>query len=265
MSHADRDPEAATSAECVGCHTTWGFLDRVGSPEHARSRRPPDGIGTLGIACAACHDAHARGDGSTPPRALVRALSLPEAFDAVPAEARARSGPCIVCHAPDGSRDLARASAAAIWVGRGGVDVESGVPLTGAAPHLGVPGGCVGCHAMGPTEIQAGANHAFRADLGRCASCHREPPAKDGASLQREARALWQRLLDLGVVEVPSSASTPRPAHAASRLSRTSRASLARAALDLSLLLEDPAAAAHNFGYATQLLEASRKAIARAP
>jgi hypothetical protein len=190
---------------------------------------------------------------------------LPEAFDAVPAEARARSGPCIVCHASDGSRDLARASAAAIWVGRGGVDVESGAPLTGSAPHLGVPGGCVGCHATGPTENHSGKNHAFRADLARCASCHREPPAKDGASLEREARELWQRLLDLGVVEVASTRSPPRPVHAASRLGRTSRASLARAAIDLSLLLEDPAAAVHNLGYATRLLEASRKAIAKAP
>jgi hypothetical protein len=256
MAHADRDPEASTATGCVGCHTTWGFLGRLGTPDRAEARRPPEGVGGVGIACAACHDAHAGGADMNAPHALLRTMKLPDWLDGVPREARARSGSCFSCHAP-AEHDLARASAAAIWAGRGGIDPETGAPLAGPAPHLSVPGGCVGCHTAGPSNLDAGANHAFAIDKNRCTTCHR-PLASP--SVEAEARDLWKRLVDLGVIELTREG----PAHAAAKL-RPASPLLRRAAYDLSLLLEDPASGAHNPAYAQMLLDASRKAITARP
>src|SRR5207302_19246 len=49
MARADRDPEAASRANCVGCHTTWGFLERISGSREAAARRPPEETGALGI------------------------------------------------------------------------------------------------------------------------------------------------------------------------------------------------------------------------
>jgi hypothetical protein len=257
MARADRDQEASRAKGCVGCHTTWGFLGRWGAAaDRADARRPPEGVGVLGIACAACHDAHARSADSKAPPALVRTVKLPEMFDDVPLEARARSGTCLSCHASSDD-DLARASAAAIWAGRGGVDPETGAALVGPAPHIAVPGGCVGCHAAGPAGLEAGANHAFAVEQRRCDKCHGPLPS---ASVEAEARDLWKRLVDRGVVELTREG----PAHAAAKL-RPASPALRRAAYDLSLLLEDPASRVHNPAYAQKLLDASRRAIAARP
>jgi hypothetical protein len=261
MARADRDPEARADAGCVACHTTWGFLaqTRSSSIDRAEPRRPPEEAGALGIACAACHDTHAEGADANAPHGLLRSMKLPDLFERVPDEARRRSGACLACHTPAAS-DLARASAAAIWAGRGGVDPDTGAALVGPAPHLAVPGGCVGCHAVGPAGIEAGANHAFAADKGRCPTCHRALPAP---SLEADVRDLWKRLVELGVVELPRETAPSRPAHAAAKIRPGARAPLRRAAFDLSLLLEDPAATAHNAPYAQQLLDASKRALAR--
>jgi hypothetical protein len=257
MARADRDPQARSDASCVGCHTTWGFLAREQSAsDRIEARRPPDEAGSIGIACTACHDVHARA-GVIAERGLLRAVKVPDSFESVPADARVRSGACLSCHAPAGG-DLARASASAIWAGRGGIDPETGAALVGPAPHLAVPGGCVGCHDAGPKGLEAGANHGFAADAARCLRCHRPqaPP-----SLDAEARGLWKRLVDLGVIEIAQGESASRRAHVAAKVHATSRASLRRAAFDLSLVLEDPAASSHNPLYAKQLLDAARRAI----
>ena len=277
MAHADRDPEARSRAECVACHTTWGFLERVSAPtpERRAARRPPDGTGTIGIACAACHDAHA-GETTTRQRGLLRAIPLSEMFDQVPEPARSTSGACLACHAPDSlvsgrtgsppadDRGLVLASAAAIWAGRGGVDPETGKSLDGPAPHLGVAGGCVGCHADGPAGLEAGAGHAFKALRSRCDVCHRDRvPEPSSPTLQAEARELWEKLIERGVVEGGTKSDAPRPLHATAKPGTDRRAPLARAAFDLLLVLEDPAAYAHNLPYAERLVETSRKVMAR--
>src|SRR5262249_4511789 len=113
MSRADRDPEARTNPKCVGCHTTWGFLSQ-GQP-----RTPPEGVGPIGIACAACHDPHGRdGHGA---RGLLRDAPTSTLFASVAAPARAKSASCLACHAPRDEDVLPRASAAALWAGKGGV------------------------------------------------------------------------------------------------------------------------------------------------
>src|SRR5205814_2363987 len=62
MSHSDHDPIARENPKCIGCHTTWGFLEQ-NAKNHAPSqtkhpRKPPAEVGDVGISCAACHDAH---------------------------------------------------------------------------------------------------------------------------------------------------------------------------------------------------------------
>jgi hypothetical protein len=126
-----------------------------------------------------------------------------------------------------------------------------------------VPGGCVGCHASGPSGLEAGSNHAFRAGRTRCDECHRDRPVA-AVSIEAEVRELWKRLVELGVVEVTSS-DAARPVHAAARVRDDARAPLRRAAFDLSLLLEDPASTAHNAPYAQKLLDTSRRAITGRP
>jgi hypothetical protein len=267
MARADRDPDARSRAACVGCHTTWGFLERTAaSTAQVTARRPPEEAGTLGIACPACHDAHAAGHDGSMATALLRVVKLPDLFDEIPARARARSGTCIACHAPDREGGLARASAAAIWAGRGGIDVDTGLPLIGPAPHLEVPGGCVGCHADGPEGLQAGKNHAFRAKKTQCDACHLGRSFASGPlPFEGEARDLWKRLLDRRVVGRSEDKSRIAPPHASTELRSGRGTPLERAAFNLSLILEDPAAATHNPRYAQQLVDNARKAIDRRP
>ena len=264
MAHADRDPEARANAKCTSCHTTWGFLEQA-APAAAGlpDRRPPDDAGDVGIACAACHETH--GAPHTAPgttTALLREPQLPAILDGVPELAHSRSAVCFGCHAPDAQSSLPRASAAAIFAGRGGLDPETGARLTGPAPHLAVTGGCVGCHDAGPAGLERGSNHAFAANSKRCVPCHATPPASSSA-LIGEARALWQKLRDLRVVERAPTEAESRPQHAADFVRVTAPRPLARAAWDIALLLEDRAATVHNPSYAARLLQTSRAAIER--
>src|SRR5260221_3990422 len=50
MARADRGQETGSRSTCVGCHTTWGFLERVGGSREAAARRPPDQGRAIGIA-----------------------------------------------------------------------------------------------------------------------------------------------------------------------------------------------------------------------
>jgi hypothetical protein len=261
MATADRDPNARDRLECAGCHTTWGFLARTGATpaEHPDARRPPDGTGALGIACAACHDPHAPA-GPSSPRALLRPVFVSAAFDDLPEPGRTKSAACLACHGSDVGAPLARASSALIVAGRGGVDPDTGAPLSGPSPHASVSNGCVGCHREGPADLEAGSNHAFRASRAQCATCHKVAPALP-ASLEAEARELWGRLVALGVIE-NGAVSPSRPPHASASIRSHERSALARAALNVSLVLEDPSADAHNLPYARMLLARSKQSMA---
>ena len=96
----------------------------------------------------------------------------------------------------------------------------------------------------------------------RCVPCHATPP-ENGSALLGEARALWQKLLELRVVGRAPTKVEGRPVHAADFVRVDAPKPLARAAWDIALLLEDPAAAVHNPGYATLLLQTSRDALER--
>jgi len=238
MARADADPKARSTAPCARCHTTAGFVSSVTS---SVPRTPPADAGPMGIGCAACHAVHdARG--SAPSDALLREVDLPAAFDRVPLASRV----CVPCHAPDGR--IPAASAAAVWAGRGGVEPMTGAPLEAALVHGEVPGGCVGCHRLGPPDLARGAAHAFRADLGGCVSCHGgRMPDTDAAArdLREEARALSARLASSLNLE-------PHEKGVA-----TADDPVGRALFDVLLVLRDPAAAAHNAPYARELLAAA--------
>ncbi len=260
MARADAAPRTRSQQPCVRCHTTWGSL--ASAQPGASARRPPDAddVGPIGIACVACHAVHEPGT-AQPARALLRETPVPTVLGDILPTARARSGTCLACHAPqvDGAQPFA--SAAALWLGRGGIDPQSGAPLRGAAPHGLVDGGCVACHRAGPPEIERGAGHAFRADRSACRACHtRELPLED---LRGRAQALWRRLVALTGLLARDPAGA-EPLHAFVTGVDRSRP-LGRAAWNVLLVLEDRAAAVHNQPYARALLDAAEKAVDLAP
>jgi hypothetical protein len=256
MARADRDPRAGTDRACARCHTTWGFLAGQ-AMETDVDRRPPvelaADVGPLGVGCAACHAVHEHGGRSTG-LALLRAVPRPALLAGAPVPAPVeKSGVCLACHAPAVSDGAPPASAAALWLARGGLDPATGAPLSGPTPHAALAGGCVGCHQSGPA-VERGAGHAFVAGSGACARCHAKPlPADD---LPARARALWSTWL----ARAGQGAAGDGPPHA--RAARLDRATpLGRAAWDVALVLEDPAAAAHNAPYARLLLSAAERAF----
>ncbi|HSZ82942.1 MAG TPA: hypothetical protein VLA14_11700, partial [Polyangia bacterium] len=241
MARADRDARASTDETCARCHTTWGFLAQA-SPEAARvDRRPPAGVGPVGVTCAACHAVHEHGAGHAPgpTRALLRAAPRPALLvgATLPAPVDG-SAICLGCHAPEPTDDAPAASAAALWLGRGGLDPRTGAALAGPTPHASIVGGCVGCHDAGPRDVARGAGHAFVAGTTTCARCHDRAFPAD--ALRADARALWSALR-ARTGAAPDAGGAPPHARAA-RLDRATP--LGRAAWDVSLVLEDPAAAA---------------------
>ncbi|HEX6277767.1 MAG TPA: multiheme c-type cytochrome [Polyangiaceae bacterium] len=212
MSHADRDPRTRERIECARCHTTWGARGES-------ARRPPAEVGALGLGCVACHDVHGK-----------RAL-------------KPSSDVCIDCHSP-GTGPLPEASAAAIWSGRGGLDVKTGAALEGPAPHAGDARGCLRCHDSGPAELERGKGHAFAASPVRCTPCHTEPPPRR-PELAERARALLAEIVPLARRSAPPHADPSSLALPPER---------ARALRNALLVLEDPAADVHNPEYAARLL-----------
>jgi hypothetical protein len=271
MSHADRDRTARESPRCVGCHTTWGFLERQAGSTATHPRRPPQGIGEVGIACAGCHDVHGStrdasnaSTGGDPAlhESLLREIRTPTLLADL-GEPLQSSRTCLPCHAPDGTDGLPQASASALLAGRGGVDPRTGVPLKGPTPHLGVPKGCIGCHDSGPVGLTRGANHAFAPNPARCPSCH-ATDTPTVSSLLAQAADLWRQLVARRIVLHVPTRDEPLPAHATDTLRGDPKSPLSRAAKNLALLLEDRAAAVHNPAYAKLLLDKSREAIERA-
>jgi mono/diheme cytochrome c family protein len=265
MSRADADPRTRDDT-CARCHTTWGFLDQ---PE----RRPPAHAGEAGIGCAACHAVHPehREEGATTvgrvcAAALPREVAVPAALEGRVPNTAAKSRVCLPCHTPDGDGGPA-SSAAALWLGHGGLDPETGAPLDGEGPHAAVEGGCVGCHRSGPDGLGKGASHGFHADQAACAGCH-APKTEDVAAFRAQAQALFERLSDstiarAGAGDTTGSAGTGRdPPHATPR--RFDRSTpRGRALHDVLLVLEDRGAVAHNAPYARRLLDAAERALSR--
>jgi hypothetical protein len=244
MAAADRDPRTRERSECARCHTTWGSL---GEP----ARRPPADIGALGLGCAACHDLHGAHGADATLRGLLRDVDVLSALPGAPPAARGASRVCIACHSPGGDA-LPTASAAAIWAGRGGVDVDSGAALDGPAPHASDTRGCLRCHDSGPAGLERGKSHAFAPGPASCAPCHAEQP-KRRPELARAARELVDELLPAARRKQGS-----LPVHA-DALAPALSAAQARALRNALLVLEDPASDVHNPDYARRLLDVARK------
>jgi hypothetical protein len=260
MASADRDARAAREPACARCHTTWGFLAQVTDDAANLARRPPPDVGAVGITCAACHavHAHATGGARAPAPALLRATPRPALLATAELASGGLSAVCLGCHTPAVDDGAPTASAAALWLGRGGVDPETGASLDGPAPHARVASGCVGCHATGPAGLERGASHGFVAGSASCARCHSQALPPD--DLRARAEALWTAWRPRGAPAVGAGAVGAGPPHArGAALDR--RTPLGRAAWDVALVLEDPAAAAHNAPYARLLLAAAERAF----
>jgi NAD-dependent dihydropyrimidine dehydrogenase PreA subunit len=262
MARADRDPRAAREKSCARCHTTWGFLASVANGASVDRQPPADvEVGPIGVTCAACHAVHEHGAGARGKAggsALLRSVARPAllADATIAAPSSDKSQVCLSCHTPEAGDGTPAASAAALWLGRGGVDPATGAALAGTAPHGAIEGGCVGCHRTGPA-VERGAGHGFVAGTRACARCH--PKALPPDDLRARAVALSTALRARGV-DVPDPHDGGAPPHArATHLDRA--APLGRAAWNVALVLEDPAAAAHNAPYARLLLAAAERAL----
>jgi hypothetical protein len=246
MAHADDRPE--TQAEgCADCHTTAGFLAKLGArPPTANAKWIP-----TGISCQACHAPH----GQRGEHAQLRSVPLSPALESGRAVGTAletaideRTRLCLACHAPP-ELQAPTPSAGAIWLGRGALDVETGAPLNGLAPHALLHRGCLLCHASGALRVEHGAGHGFAVDGAVCTRCHEDRSAKSQTVTER-AQRLWRRLFP----------GEPMPqsglAHASPLgLRRHPMSKSDRLRHDLLLVLEDPAAGAHNYGYARAILD----------
>ena len=226
MARADRDQRARLGRASARLATRrgafWAKSVRAQASARTKSTRraAPAGVGAVGISCAACHAVHTTSsDSERAQRHLLRVPHLSAMFDDVPAEARAQSATCIACHAPRDaprpldwsgearrrqSRRLRKLRPPRFWVGRAGVDPETGAPLTGPAPHLSrSPGGCVGCHGEGPdghrtrqrprlsrrsSSMQLLSRHVARSGVW----------ADERARIDEQARKLMERLARAG-------------------------------------------------------------------
>jgi hypothetical protein len=240
LAESDRQPSTRARAACARCHTTWGFLDAVKAGREG-IRMPPPNAPPAGISCSACHAVH---DERAVMPGLLRRVEISSDYADLPESAVERSSACIYCHTPT---EFGGPSSSAIWAGRGALDPITSQPLLGPAPHAAVPSGCVGCHRGGPESLQLGKGHAFRADLGQCASCHAERAIPD-------VRARAEKLL-IAAGQGPRSGP---PAHSEMRTPITPRG---RALALVRFVLEDRGAAVHNPRYAEALLDRAEQVL----
>ena len=260
MAKADADPRVRADRSCAGCHTTWGFLDRIGVRE---AQRPPEDVGAIGIGCAACHAPHGDHVGV----ALLRNVQSPSSVAQVASGSPERSRVCLSCHAPLDHLELPSAAAAALWLGSGGREIDNGGTLRSDAVHADVEGGCVGCHAAGPEDLERGAAHAFDVTEAQCVGCHESGDALARASetterLHGRARALRDRLVAARALRA-SSERPDDPIHAGGTAITDASSPLGRAAWNVLLVLEDGAAGAHGPAHAEAFLDAAESALER--
>jgi hypothetical protein len=226
MAQADRAPETRVG-ECVRCHTTGGFLDRLGVRKLAQ--RMPD---PTGIACAACHSPHARDARG----ALVRVARFDGSLEARDLGASSICMPCHGGEVPDGRLPSASAARLVFAAPRGHASDK----------------GCLLCHSSGE---KGGVGHTFKAQPATCIPCHGSK-APEAADVAARARELWTKLQ--GRRAVPAA----MPPHASPS---SPDGPLADAARKVALVIEDPAAGAHNAAYARALLQEAEKAISANP
>jgi hypothetical protein len=261
MARADGDP-ATREPACAACHTTGGFLNALGvrvRPDLSRD----EGV-RVGIACAACHAPH----GAHVGKRLVRATSLPTTLPNLGAFADKTSVLCAQCHAPSAGEALPSAGAAVLWSGSVKLPEHlGGDALEHDVPHAQDGAGCGGCHglkATSPSEhgTRTHTDHSFAASRDACGHCHTAPGASDAhlrlkAELAERAAALAARL-------APDCGQTPLTAPHRMAAAACRNGAQERARYVLRLVQEDPAAYAHNAGFARILLDWAEAQLASA-
>ena len=235
---------------CAVCHDAPPRYAKVAEWRGGRMARSDAAAGTRDAPCARCHTTAGflASIGVRPPRDG----GIP------PADVGPVGVACAACHAPHGDRadralvrrlesppsaGLAAGSPSAVCVPCHDAPASTvAILLGGDAPHRAVPDLCVGCH---------GADHSFRAVAARCTGCHGTAPVADAAATVRaRARALAARL----AIAVDGA-----PPHAAPVTDDDTP--LGRARHAVRLVLDDPAAGAHNARYANALLDAAEAAL----
>ena len=255
MARADRDARARSERACARCHTTWGFLETIermpGERDRRVDRRPPAHAGEVGHhvrglprRARSRHRGPRRSAAAHPAGAALLALEPRQADQRLPPLPHAR---------PRRGRAARLGRGVDVRARRPGPGERS--PLTGAPAHASVTGGCVGCHRGGPATVERGAGHAFQAPPAVCAPCH--PGQLPASDLPQQARRLWDRWR--GAADTPT-ATFPHAAGASAALDLGTP--VGRALWNVLLVLEDPAAAAHNAGYARALLAAAAPVLA---
>ena len=176
-------------------HDGRGFLETVSTPERQPvDRRTPDGVGPVGHQLQRVPRRSRSDSGRRRPARLLRDTPVPAMLAGTRGEASASPATPPTPPTPRPS-----ASAAALWLGRGGLDPATGAPLTGAPLHAGIAGGCVGCHRAGPDDVERGAGHGFRAPASVCAPCHAQAlmtsdvRARAGDAVAQPAQATSRR------------------------------------------------------------------------
>jgi hypothetical protein len=264
MSRSERHLANRHDRACSSCHTTWGFLGAV-SKDSSDLRMPP-AEQALGITCAACHAVHQE----PTEHALLRQVPLPDVARHLDVTRIASIRICLGCHSPHGNdpeeeRAWPMASASALWLGRGGF-AANGQPLKGSAVHATSIEGCLECHRSSTGRYARGQSHGFRVDTQVCNQCHDGVPARGSPLAQartlleavlKRSRADWAAMLRTRPAETTNSG---EPVHA-----RPGRLDLddplGRAAYNLLLVLEDPAADVHNPDYTELLLNHTEQMI----
>ena len=205
---------------CSGCHTTAGFLIRIGASSKPRQAPREQ---SHGLSCQTCHAAHA-------PKAAAQLLRLPDYPKGFPKPEKAPTAArvCIACHA---SQSGGPGQASLMFAQAPGVK----------PPHAQLV--CTDCHGA-RDDSPKGASHDFAVRVSVCSRCH-EPPVMEKrpeeGSIAERAQALWKKRVRR---PLPTAA---RPAHAQE---------LPEVARWLSLILDDHGAAAHNAPYARAMLDA---------
>ncbi|MDD4859624.1 MAG: hypothetical protein PHR56_05400 [Dehalococcoidales bacterium] len=217
------ETRGASAGHCGRCHTGQGFLAWIQQPDQtkriqgAKGDATADELKALGltkdtvqpITCATCHDPHNPGTVSGKPNNTTVRIQgntslLPAGFQA---RNVGRGAICIMCHNT-----------------RGGLHNDSNLPTSYSAPHVSAQGdvllgenaylvrprqrsphasitdSCVRCHmevTPPPPELSyqlAGTNHAFKASLKLCSSCHSD--VLDAAAFQSSYK---EQLEELGL------------------------------------------------------------------
>ena len=237
IEEATVEARGATAGHCGRCHSGQGFLAWIKQADLTQQIQGKSGNATvtelraMGLTkdtvepqtCVVCHDPHKQGKVSgEPTTATVRIIDetklLPAGFQA---KVVGKGALCMTCHntrnalhnieaLPPNYTAPHEAAQADVLMGENAYFV----PLDQRSPHSYVKDTCVTCHMEAsppPAELSyqlSGTNHAFKASLTICASCHSAAFNAEGLQvnveekIERLAKALGTSLLSKMPVQI---------------------------------------------------------------